>query len=59
MAKGRKCRKKQRPVNIRFVAKISDIRNFSQNIRSGNTLSHNMAAATLRANCWVIASADI
>jgi len=25
------------PLNIRFVAKTSDIRNFSQNIRSGNT----------------------
>jgi len=25
------------PVNIRFVAKTSDIRNFSENIRSGNT----------------------
>ena len=24
------------PVNIRFVPKTSDIRNFSQNIRSGN-----------------------
>jgi len=26
------------PLNIRFVAKTSDIRNFSQNIRSGNTV---------------------
>ena len=25
------------PVNIRFVTKTSDIRNFSENIRSGNT----------------------
>jgi len=24
-------------VNVRFVAKTSDIRNFSENIRSGNT----------------------
>jgi len=29
--------KKNSPVNIRFAAKTSDIRNFSQNIRSGNT----------------------
>ena len=27
-------------VNIRFTAKPSDIRNFSQNIKSGNTDSH-------------------
>ena len=28
--------KNNSPVNIRFVAKTSDIRNFSENIRSGN-----------------------
>jgi len=29
--------KNNSPVNIRFVAKTSDIRNFSQNIRSSDT----------------------
>ena len=29
-------------VNIRFAAKISDIRNFSQNIRSGNTDAYHL-----------------
>jgi len=29
--------KNNSPVNIRFVTKTSDIRNFSENIRSGST----------------------
>jgi len=43
------------PLNIRFVAKISDIRNFSQNIRSGNT-GNNSNRNALRNTCRVSTS---
>jgi len=39
------------PVNIRFVAKTSDIRNFSENIRSGNTKCNSIGCCLLLLTC--------